>query len=44
MDFVYFDCLFMYCLFVYCGEEIFEKMFDYKNVVVWDEVENCLYV
>lgn len=38
------DVLFMYCLLVYCGEEISEELLDDLCLVVWDQVENCLYV
>lgn len=44
MDWVDLEVLFMYCLFVYWGEEVSYDMFDDFCVVVWDEVENWLYV
>lgn len=38
------DLVFMYCLFVYCGEEVIDDVLDGFNLVVFDEVENWLYV
>lgn len=44
MGYVNLDVFFMYCLFVYCGEEVMVGVIDGLQSVVWDEVENCLYV
>lgn len=41
---VVFNVLFFYCLFVYCGEEVIDVVIDGVVLVVWDEVENCIYV
>lgn len=34
----------MYCLFVYCDDEVISEVMDGLNLVIFDEVENWLYV
>lgn len=38
------DVIVLYCLLVYCGDEIIDVVMDGLVSVVWDEVENWLYV